>query len=235
MTRPPIDLAVLDVAGTTVDEGGAVYRVLAEVTREAGAPITDAQVREWMGADKREAIAALLAAGGPAPRPDAVERVHDAFVARLARAYAATPPEPFPGVDAALAALRAAGVRIALTTGFDRAVNDPLLASVGWAVGPQLDAVVCAPEVAAGRPAPFMIQRAMALTGVDDPARVLVAGDTVLDVLAGRAAGAGVVVGVLTGSQTAGELGGAGADRVLAGVARIPELLGVPGAATVGA
>ncbi|HET6258112.1 MAG TPA: HAD family hydrolase [Pseudonocardia sp.] len=72
-----------------------------------------------------------------------------------------------------------------------------MLAAIGWRVGEQLDAVVCADEVAAGRPAPDMIERAMELTGVTVPARVLVAGDTVLDVRAGHAAGAGVVVAVL--------------------------------------
>ncbi|MDN5914294.1 MAG: HAD hydrolase-like protein [Pseudonocardia sp.] len=46
----------------------------------------------------------------------------------------------------------------------------------------------------------------MRLTGVDDPAHVLVAGDTVLDVRAGHAAGAGLVVAVLTGAQSHDEL-----------------------------
>lgn len=221
-----ITLAALDVAGTTLDEGGAVYRVLTDVVRGAGAPAADADVRTWMGADKREAITALLTRGGATPDAATVEQVHARFVALLTDAYAATPPAPFPGVPEALATLRAAGVRVALTTGFDRTVTDPLLASVGWAVGEQLDAVVCASEVPAGRPAPHMIRRAMELTGVTDPAAVLVAGDTVLDVRAGLAAGAGLVVGVLTGAQTAAELAAEHPTHVLAGVALLPELLG---------
>ena len=51
-----------DVAGTTVDEGGTVYRVLAETVRAAGGDSSPAQIEAWMGASKREAIQALLTA-----------------------------------------------------------------------------------------------------------------------------------------------------------------------------
>ncbi|MFT7836883.1 phosphonatase-like hydrolase [Saccharothrix sp. BKS2] len=212
-----IALAALDIAGTTVDEGGAVYRVLASVVADHGRP--DVDVRPWMGADKREALAALTG------DPDAVEELHDEFVRRLRDAYAAEPPTPLPGVPEALTALRSAGVRVVLTTGFDRQVTDPLLDAVGWRVGEHLDGVVCASEVAGGRPQPHMIHRAMELTGVTDPAEVLVAGDTVLDVRAGLAARAGVVAAVLTGAQTRPELTAEHPTHVLDGVHDLPSLL----------
>jgi phosphonatase-like hydrolase len=215
-----IELAVLDIAGTTVDEGGAVYRVLGAVAEAHGAP--DPDVRPWMGADKREALAALLGVARDDPR---AAGAHAAFVSELVAAYAADPPRPLPGVPEALAALRATGVRVALTTGFDRQVTEPLLAAVGWDVPGTLDAIVCADEVDTGRPAPDMIREAMARTGITDPAHVLVAGDTVLDVRAGLAAGAGLVVAVLTGAQEAAELRAAGPTRVLSGVAEVPALL----------
>ncbi|SHN43274.1 phosphonatase-like hydrolase [Cryptosporangium aurantiacum] len=214
-----IRLVALDIAGTTVDEGGAVYRVLAEVVAEHGTPAADADIRRWMGADKREALAALT--GDRA----ATETLHARFVERLREAYAAAPPRPIPGVPEALAALRATGVRAALTTGFDRQVTDPLLAALGWRVGDQLDAVVCASEVAAGRPEPHLIREAMRRTGVDDPAQVLAAGDTVLDIRAGHAAGAGLVVGVLSGAQTREELDAEHPTHVVGSVADLPDLL----------
>ncbi|WP_226365256.1 phosphonatase-like hydrolase [Pseudonocardia sp. ICBG162] len=220
-----IRLAALDIAGTTVDEGGAVYRVLAEVVREAGHAGDDAAIRRWMGADKREALAALTGCGDPAD----VEELHDAFVAALADAYAAAPPRPLPGVIRACAALRAAGTAVVLTTGFDRQVTDPLLAALPAAFTGALDAVVCAEEVGAGRPDPAMVHRAMALTGVEDPGAVLTAGDTVLDVQAGRNAAAGRVVAVLSGAQTRAELLAAGPTDVVDGVADLPGLCAVAG------
>ncbi|MDI5976497.1 phosphonatase-like hydrolase [Amycolatopsis magusensis] len=215
-----ITLAALDIAGTTIDEGGAVYRVLAEVVAEHGTPAGDAEIRHWMGADKRAALAALTG------DPHAVEALHARFAERLRAAYAEHPPTPVPGVPEALERLREAGVRVVLTTGFDHAVTDPLLRSVGWRVGDHLDGVVCAEDVAEGRPAPDMIHHAMRLTGVTDPAQVLAAGDTVLDIKAGLAAGVGVVAGVLTGAQTAGELQAAGATHILNGVHDLPTLTG---------
>lgn len=213
-------LAALDIAGTTVDEGGAVYRVLADTVAAHGRPASEAEIRRWMGADKREALAALTG------RVE-VEDLHDEFVARLAAAYAAVPPQPLPGVPRALAALRGAGCSIVLTTGFDRQVTDPLLAALDPTFTRELDAVVCAADVGAGRPDPAMIRRAMELTGTADPSRVLVAGDTVLDVRAGRNAGAGWVLGVLTGAQNRGDLTAAGPTHVLDGVADVPALLGI--------
>ncbi|MDN5914295.1 MAG: HAD hydrolase-like protein [Pseudonocardia sp.] len=146
-----VTLAAFDIAGTTVDEGGAVYRVLADVVADHGRPASDAEVRRWMGADKREALAALTG------DPGAVDELHAAFVRRLHAAYAEVPPAPLPGVVEAVTALRGSGVRVVLTTGFDRQVTDPLLAALGWSVGDTVDGVVCAEEVAGGRPKPFMI------------------------------------------------------------------------------
>ncbi|XVV15052.1 phosphonatase-like hydrolase [Actinoplanes sp. CA-131856] len=214
-----IRLATLDIAGTTIEEQGTVYRVLAEVVAEHGTPADDGQLRHWMGADKRAALAALTG------DHDAVEKLHARFVERLNAAYAEQPPAPVTGVPEALAALRAAGTRVVLTTGFDHTVTDPLLEVVGWRIGEHLDAVVCAADVAAGRPAPDMIHRAMALTDVDDPAQVLAAGDTALDIRAGRAAGAAMVVAVLSGAQTRAELEREQPTHILDSVADLPRQL----------
>ncbi|WP_231642032.1 phosphonatase-like hydrolase [Nocardia sp. NRRL S-836] len=210
-----VDLVVLDVAGTTVQEHGLVYRALAETVEAAGGSAAD--VGRWMGADKYEAIAAMLGRS-------VVDDEFADFHARLGKLYAQTPPTPLPGVPEALARLRSAGVRVALTTGFDRPIVDGLLDVLGWGEG-VLDAVVCVDDVPAGRPAPYMIFRAMELCGARDVRRVLTAGDTVRDLEAGTNAGAGFVVGVLSGSQTATELGAVRHTHLLPGVAALPALL----------
>jgi phosphonatase-like hydrolase len=222
-----IELVALDMAGTTIEEHGDVYVALHEAVAAEGARLTDALVQRWMGTDKREAIAALAAAGGgPALDGDGVERAYARFRGLLADRYRARPPVPIAGVPEALAALRAAGVRVALTTGFARDVVDPLLASLGWEVGgPLVDAVVCADDVPAGRPAPYMVFRAMERTGVRSVERVLVAGDTVADLRAGTNAGAGIVVGVATGALGPAELGAERHTHLLPSVADIPALL----------
>jgi phosphonatase-like hydrolase len=207
-----IELVVCDVAGTTIQEHGAVYAAL----REA---VGVQEVKRWMGADKHEAIRALLGERGADAQQ--VSAVVEDFRARLRAKYAERPPAPFAGVEELFADLRGHGVRVALTTGFDREITDPLLASVGWDNG-AVDAVVCASDVAAGRPAPYMIFRAMERCGVQRADRVVAVGDTVLDLQAGTNAGAAAVVGVLSG----------GTDAVVLGAERhthlLPDLTGLP-------
>lgn len=53
-----------------------------------------------------------------------------------------------------------------------------------------------------------------------------VVGDTASDMLSGARAGAGLVVGVLTGAAETSELVRAGATNVLGSVAELPALLG---------
>lgn len=225
----PIELVALDMAGTTIDDGGAVYEALRGAVEDGGATVAQADLQQWMGTDKVEAITNLLRLGGVEPVRERVEAGFARFRERLQEAYTATPPTAIDGVPAALAALRARGVKVALTTGFDDAVALPLLKALGWGIGDGADAVVDAvvttSDVAAGRPAPYMIHRAMERTGVHDVRRVLAAGDTAVDVRAAANAGA-VSVGVLTGKAEQRVLAEAGADHVLGGVVDIPELLG---------
>jgi phosphonatase-like hydrolase len=222
-----IELVALDMAGTTIEEGGAVYQALHDAVVAEGVTVTEAQVQQWMGTDKRQALAALVRLGGGAPlSPDGVEAAYERFRTLLLDAYAATPPTPIPGVPEALRALRAGGVKVALTTGFAQDVVDPLLAGLGWAAGgDMIDAVVAASEVNGGRPAPYLIFRAMEKTGVHSVDRVLVAGDTYADLRAGVNAGVAMVVGVATGAMSLEDLGRERHTHLLPSVADLPALL----------
>ena len=51
-----IELAALDMAGTTIEEHGDVYAALRAAVEAEGAAVDDALVQRWMGTDKREAI-----------------------------------------------------------------------------------------------------------------------------------------------------------------------------------
>lgn len=216
-----IELVALDIAGTTVQEHGAVYVALREAVEAAGAAPSTEDIERSMGASKREAITELLGDPGPA----AVDATFADFRQRLTAAYQAGPPEPLPGVEKALAVLRAAGIKVALTTGFDRPVVDQLLTVLGWDES-LLDAVICTDDVPAGRPAPYMIFRAMEATGIRSVGKVLTAGDTTRDLQAGTNAGAAMVVGVLTGGLTAEQLGVERHTHILHSVADIPAILG---------
>lgn len=224
-----IELVALDMAGTTIDEHGSVYAALHDAVAALGADVDDELVQEWMGTDKREAIAALVELGGGGRlEADGVERGYETFRSLLQARYREQPPRPIDGVPDALAELRASGVQVALTTGFARDVAEPLMAGLGWTVGGDrstVDAVVCADEVAAGRPAPYLIFRAMERTDARRVDRVLVAGDTLVDLRAGMNAGVAAVVGVGTGKLSLEQLAVEPHTHLLASVADLPALV----------
>ena len=92
------------------------------------------------------------------------------------------------------------GVKVALTTGFDRDTTMLLMSSLGW-TSAVVDAVVCGDDVQNGRPAPDMILLAMRLTGIDDASQVANIGDTALDLEAAARAGVTWNIGVLSGAH----------------------------------
>lgn len=237
-----ITLAVFDMAGTTINDGGAVYDALREAVEETGVSVAPADLQTWMGTEKRAAITALIELGGGDPKmpADRVSRAYDRFSALLTEKYTAQPPTPLPGIATAISQLRAAGIKVALTTGFSRDIATGILDAIAWGVGPEapaasavvVDALVCGDEVAEGRPAPYMIQRAMEATGVHDVSSVLAAGDTLVDVQAGINSGAALTFGVLTGELRPTDFADLcdSAPRtaeVVASVADIPARLGI--------
>lgn len=233
-----ITLAAFDMAGTTVNDGGAVYRALENAVTETGVAVTPENLQTWMGVEKREAITALIELGGGVADDAKVAATFDRFRVLLDEYYTAVPPTPIDGVPAAIAELQAAGIKVALTTGFSRDVAESILSGLGWTVsadadapagsgGVRVDALSCGDDVAAGRPAPFMIHRVMEATGVTNVADVLVAGDTAVDVRSGVNSGAAISIGVLSGKLEREGFSGEQPTAILDSVAAIPAYLGL--------
>jgi phosphonatase-like hydrolase len=216
-----IELAVFDLAGTTVKDGGQVADSFTAALSEHGLAVTPEQLGGVRGASKREAVLRLVPEG-----PDRSRRaglIYESFRARLARRYRTEGVEPVEGADETFRRLRARGVRVALNTGFDRDITGLLLSALGWGDG-AVDAVVCGDDVRRGRPAPYLIFRAMEATGVADVRRVANVGDTALDLQAGRNACVRWNVGVLSGAHSRRVLEQSPHTHLLGSVAELPGL-----------
>ncbi len=200
MLKERLDLVVVDAAGTTLDVGGAVPAALERAFGEHGLSVSREEIAAVHGRSKREAVAALVRHAAPAAADpeDLSARIFERFRRELEDELSAV--RPLPGAGEALLWLRSKNLPVVLTTGFDRALIAWLLARVGCDPGP-LSGSVCADDVARGRPHPDLVLRAMELVGCADPARVAVVGDTTADLQAGHAAGAGCLVGVLSGAH----------------------------------
>lgn len=225
-SQPAFDLVALDMAGTTLDEGGMVYDVLqASVADAIGQPVPSELVTAWKGTSKEEAAVGMLTGLGHDASPQTVSTLMADFTERITLAYRETPPKPIPGVEEMFATLRSRGVKIALQTGYSARIADAILSGVGWSVGETIDALVTSDAVAASRPAPYLIFHCMEATGVTDVRRVLAAGDTPNDLGAGTNAGCGYVVGVATGSFTHEQLAVHPHTHLLDSTASLAELL----------
>lgn len=221
MDRPA--LVVFDLVGTTVRADDAVPRAFLAALAAEGVLLGAEALLDVRGATKRQALDRLLP-----PGPDhaaAVERAYVRFTEALRAAYRPETVAPIEGAVAVVTGLRRAGVRVALNTGFDRALAGHLLGVLGWTA--LADVVVCGDEVAAGRPAPDLVRRAMALTGVADAATVANVGDTTLDLAAGAAAGARWNIGVWSGAHDRARLLTAPHTHLCASVAGVPSILGL--------
>src|SRR5262249_26560712 len=107
-----------------------------------------------------------------------------------------------PGVAECVAELRRRGIKVAGTTGYFREAAEVCYAAAREQ-GYVPDYVICADEVPAGRPAPWMIFRAMEALTVYPPAAVVKVGDAVVDVEDGVNAGTWSV-GVVDSSNEMG-------------------------------
>jgi phosphonoacetaldehyde hydrolase len=130
-----------------------------------------------------------------------VERLREELIPLQAE-LAAQHADLIPGVLETVANLRENGIRIATTTDTPRAAAAPILAAMAES-GFTPDFSICADEVPAGRPAPWMIFRAMEALGVDCVKSVVKVGDSPSDMKAARNAG---VFGVGV-TETGGEVG----------------------------
>ena len=146
-----------------------------------------------------------------------------AFAAAYEAIVAAGAVSEIPGALQVLRDLRAAGVKVCLTTGFAPTTRDALLDALGWRA--EIDLALSPADVGRGRPAPDLILGAMARLGVEDPRAVAVAGDTASDLEAGHAAGAGAVIAVLSGAHDEATLAAASPTAVVADVRSLIDVL----------
>jgi phosphonatase-like hydrolase len=217
-----IALVVFDLSGTTVEDRGQVPAAFAAAFERAGIRLSAEDLRAARGMTKRQAILTLLS-----ERDDSATRaedVYEMFRNEVRARYHADGVRPIAGTLNTFDWLKHRGIRIALTTGFDRDITTMLLAALGWTTG-IADAIVCAEDVAHGRPAPDLILRAMALTATEDVRRVAAVGDTVQDLRAGARAGVRWNIGVLSGAHDRAALAAEPHTHLLGSVAALPSVL----------
>jgi phosphoglycolate phosphatase len=207
-----ITVACLDMAGTTVADDGTVLEAFTAAITEQALP-ADAfsqamkDVRAGMGQSKIEVFRRILGDGTAAVKAN--EAFEDHYGAAVGRGDVA----PIPGAEDTFAALRAAGIRVCLVTGFSPVTRDAIISWLGW--GSLIDLALSPADAGRGRPWPDMPLTALLRLRGGAVGELAVAGDTGSDVESGLRAGAAVVAGVLTGAASRADLEQAGAPLIL--------------------
>lgn len=214
-----IELAVFDIAGTTVRDRGNVADAFIEAFADYDLRIPAQDVKKVMGFRKMDAIVLLLEKFAPASKDDEVlvDRIHTRFIQKMIGFYRNDDTlSPLPHAEDVFRALKRQGVKVALNTGFTRSITETILHRLRWDDRcPLIDQVICSDEVPHGRPYPDMIRVLMDSLGVRSAERVLKAGDTEVDVEEGRSAGCGKVVAVTTGAYTRKQLEACKPDHII--------------------
>ncbi len=189
---------VFDWAGTTVDYGSrAPMGAFVEVFKGFQVKLSIDEARKPMGLPKWDHIKALLSdqdiarrwqkAHGAMPTDREVGRIYEVFVP-LNRKVVTNYAELIPGVAETVKDLRGLGLKIGSTTGYTRDIMEPLL-PVAAKAGYAPDNLVCAGDLAAGRPTPLMMWKCFLDLAIPSAAGVIKVDDTAPGIAEGLAAG----------------------------------------------
>jgi len=219
MTRDPLHQAslIFDLDGTLVDTAPDLVRALNAVIEPDGlAPANVETVRHMVGHGARRLIVRAFA-DQARPLDDArLETLVADFIERY-RADIDGASRPFDSVGPTLDTLASRGARLSVATNKPQALADLLLARLGLA--DRFDRIVGADAAPSKKPDPAHIRAAAG----PDADRMLVVGDSAVDVAAARAAGAPVIVMRYGYTDTPSDQ--LGADRVLDRFGDLPEAI----------
>ena len=161
-----IQLAVIDMAGTTVADDGLVVSAFESAATAVGVPESGQErdnarqyVLDTMGQSKISVFRALF------ETEERAQQANTAFERAYEQLIDEGHAEPIDGAAQAITRLRDAGVKVALTTGFSGTTQEKLLAALGWQ---SLADLVLAPgDGVRGRPTPDLILTALMRLQVD--------------------------------------------------------------------
>jgi phosphonoacetaldehyde hydrolase len=206
----PIQAVLLDWAGTTMDFGCmAPALVFVEVFKRRQVPISIEEARAPMGMHKRVHIQCIAELAAVRQRWQAVHGrpPDDADVSAMFAEFVPLQLECLsahstliPGTLETIAALRALGIKIGSTTGYladMMRINQADARRQGYVP----DATVCAGDVPAGRPHPYMCLRNVVELGVSAVQACVKVDDTVPGVEEGLNAGMWTVALAVSGNE----------------------------------
>jgi len=230
-----MQLAVFDMAGTVINEGGLVYKTLYETIKDFGLDIKKEEIPQWHGSNKFEVLDHYLDKNLKEKYLDIQcnkflsdftelrPNLHSNFKKNLKESYFSKNSVKLihPNVPTLFDNMRYNGTKIALNTGYSSDIQMQLIKMLK--LDEMIDDHISSDSVIRGRPAPYMIKELMRRNNIYDSRRVMKVGDTPNDILEGKNAGCRNLVGVLSGAGTKASLLNVGATTVLDNINNLAE------------
>lgn len=207
-----VEAVIFDWAGTIVDFGSMDPVIALKNTFDSlEIDVSLEEIRKSMGKHKKDHIQDILATNECTEQwkvlhnrmwtEEDVAAIYETFKEELSQVLA-TETEMMEGVEALFTSLKSQGIKVGSTTGYtkemlqlvtDQIENQSLLP----------DYIVTASDVEKSRPSPDMIEKNMHMMGLKNRSQIINVGDTEVDIIAGKNAGA-YSVGVIIGSSELG-------------------------------
>ncbi len=225
LTGAPVQLVIIDLMGTLIADDGLVEHAYAAALREAGvdpgtpeAAAAQTTINQMAGRPTLDVLTAALT--DPVLAEESTWAFDDAVLAKV--------PDlgEIPGASTAMDSLASAGILLALTTSFTTEVRKALLAHVGWTE--RFAMTLSAHGVRRGHPAPDLLLDAILELRIDSVSQVAIVGDNAADLEAGNRAGAGLVIGVSTGSASEDVLAASPHTHLVDSIADVPAVVHGP-------
>ena len=198
-------LLICDMAGTTIQENGLVYKTLYDTIKCVNPDLKTSEIDTFHGFNKVEVMEHYVKEKNLDKKGSRLllNNMNKTFTDKLKENYINDPSVTLihPGLPDYFNNLRNAGMKVALNTGYNKNIQELLINK--FKLNNCIDDYISSSDVQKGRPYPHMIHALMNRNNIFDRSRIIKVGDTPVDVLEGKSAGC-LTVGVLSGSSTKG-------------------------------
>ncbi|MEY3436030.1 MAG: Phosphonoacetaldehyde hydrolase [Bacteroidota bacterium] len=231
-------LIVFDLSGTTVYDDNAVAKCLCNAANYHGLDVSVEEFEKTIGTNKIHLYEFMLARkNGKDVSINDLEKIRFSefhkealvifdYYSELMVSYYQQEVQAMPGAEDVFEWCHQHGIKVATDTGFHRDVSKAIMHGLGWLAEAKIDLHLDVEDTSGiGRPAPYMIHKAMYTLGIQSVHEVMKIGDTPADLLSGYNAGCKWNIGVLSGANSKETLQKYPHTHIIDSVKDLPDLI----------
>ena len=209
-----ISMIVCDLAGTTINESGIIYQSIYNTLNKSGYTAKKSDMKRWYGRDKNEVMKEHILKFDKKLDNKILQKLEASLIDELSEEYFTNDRVQL--IDKKLPEfckdLQNNDILVTLNTGYPKCLQNKIVEH--FEMNKFVNDWISSSEVQRGRPYPHMINKMRKKHNIDSK-NIAKFGDTVNDILEGKNANCGLVVGVLSSTNNEEELLNAGADIVI--------------------